>query len=1072
MIKHLSKLEVEHFNLQLKYQNLKERFGNKKTVTSSDAPSFDLQFVIGKLNEQIQSRGNTIHELKEKISRLTKKNSDADPIFDLKALVSQNKDLTAKLNALHDLNECFRAENAKDQLKENSKCVTLPDCKPKELAPGRYPIDVEPIPPRLKKNQEVHLHYINRLKDNVETLREIVEDANVERPLDTSLALACRVKGASAASRSKPRSNTKKDRTLPAKSALKQVEAHSRMNKSNEKHKNRVDSSISYKRTVINSNSNTSCKTCNKCLISVNHDQCVVRSEMCVKQSSATKVWRVKQVKQVWKATGKLFTTIGHQWRPTGRLLPLGDQWPLTRNTPPKVLPTKQWKPTGRLLPLGRQCPLVRSTALKSDCLPADPQETIAPVVQIVLWYLDSGCSKHMTGDRSRLRNFVKKFIGTVRFGNDHFGAIMGYGDYVIGDSVISRVYYVEGLGHNLFSVGQFCDSDLEVAFRKHTCFVRDLDGVDLIKGSRGTNLYTISVEDMMRSSPICLLSKASKNKSWLWHRRLNHLNFGTLNDLARKDLVRGLPRLKFEKDHLCSACQLGKSRKATHKPKTINTITEVLHTLHMDLCGPLRVQSINGKKYILVIVDDYSRFTWVKFLRSKDETPVFVINLLKQLQVGLNKTVRFVRTDNGTEFVNKNLTDFYESVGITHEKTVPRTPQQNGVVERRNRTLVEAARTMLIFSKAPLFLWAEAVATACYTQNRSLIHTLHNKTPYELVHDKKPDLSFLRIFGALCYPTNDSEDLGKLKAKADIGFFVGYAPNRKGYRIYNKRTRQIMETIHVTFDELTEQTAPVHSSSGPNPNLLTPGPISSGLVPNSAPAIPYVPPTNKDLELLFQPMFDEYFETPTGDHQMPHVPAVPPPVIPTGPSVSISFDHDAPSGSHSPSSSAHQSSSVHHGVATEHSFEVNPFAATEHEPFVNVFAPDPNSEASSSGTLTITTPNQSTQPHEHLRKWTDSHPLDNIIGNPSRPVSTRKQLATDALCQGIHVDDKLQFVEEPVEIMEQEIKRLKRSRIPLVKVRWNSRRGPEFTWEREDAFKKKYPHLFTNRASSSTTRS
>ncbi|GJS49900.1 retrovirus-related pol polyprotein from transposon TNT 1-94, partial [Tanacetum coccineum] len=234
-------------------------------------------------------------------------------------------------------------------------------------------------------------------------------------------------------------------------------------------------------------------------------------------------------------------------------------------------------------------------------------------VVQIVLWYLESGCSKHMTGDRSRLKNFVKKFIGTVRFGNDHFGAIMGYGDYVI---------------------------DLEVAFRKHRCFVRDIDSVDLIKGSHGTNLYTISIEDMMR----------------------------------------GLPWLKFEKAHLCSAFQLGKSRKATHKPKTINSITEVLHTFHMDLCRPLRVQSINGKKYILVIVDDYSRFTWVKFLRSKDETPTFVINLLKQLQVGLNKTVRFVRTDNGTEFVNKDLTDYYESVGITHEKTVLRTPQQNGV--------------------------------------------------------------------------------------------------------------------------------------------------------------------------------------------------------------------------------------------------------------------------------------------------------------------------------------------------------------------------------------------------------
>ncbi|GKF68186.1 retrovirus-related pol polyprotein from transposon TNT 1-94, partial [Tanacetum coccineum] len=175
----------------------------------------------------------------------------------------------------------------------------------------------------------------------------------------------------------------------------------------------------------------------------------------------------------------------------------------------------------------------------------------------------------------------------------------------------------------------------------KHSCFVRYINGADLLKGSRRTNLYTISIDDMMKSSPICLLSKASKSKSWLWHRRLNHLNFRTINDLARKDLVRGLPRLKFEKDHLCSACQLGKRKKFSHKPKFENTNVEVLHTLHMDLCGPMRVRSINGKKYILVIVDDYSRFTWVKFLRSKDETPEFVINFLKQIQVGLNKTVR-----------------------------------------------------------------------------------------------------------------------------------------------------------------------------------------------------------------------------------------------------------------------------------------------------------------------------------------------------------------------------------------------------------------------------------------------
>nr|GFA57881.1 retrovirus-related Pol polyprotein from transposon TNT 1-94 [Tanacetum cinerariifolium] len=447
----------------------------------------------------------------------------------------------------------------------------------------------------------------------------------------------------------------------------------------------------------------------------------------------------------------------------------------------------------------------------------------------------------------------------------------MGYGDYVVGESVISMLYYVEGLGHNLFYVGQFCDSDLEVAFRKYSCFVRDTNGVDLIKGSRGTNLYTISVEDMMKSFPICLLSKASKNKSWLWHRRLNHLNFGTINDLAWKDLVRGLPRLKFEKDHLCSACQLGKSKKHTHKPKAENTNLKVLNTLHMDLCGPMRVQTINEKKYILVIVDDYSRFTWVKFLRSKDETPEVVIKFITQIQVGLNKTVRYVRTDNGTEFVNLTMNKYYERLGIFHQKSVPRTPQQNGVVERRNRTLVEAARTMLIFSKALMFIWAEAVATACYIQNRSLIHTRHHKTPYELVHNKKSDLTFFRVFGALCYPTNNSEDLGKLQPiantgifvgyapsrkgedlgklqpTANTGIFVGYAPSRKGYRIYNKRTRRIMETIHVQFDELTEPMAPLHLSTRPAPTFLTPRQISSGLAPNPVPVTPYAPPPTKN---------------------------------------------------------------------------------------------------------------------------------------------------------------------------------------------------------------------------------
>ncbi|GJS85864.1 retrovirus-related pol polyprotein from transposon TNT 1-94 [Tanacetum coccineum] len=331
-------------------------------------------------------------------------------------------------------------------------------------------------------------------------------------------------------------------------------------------------------------------------------------------------------------------------------------------------------------------------------------------VVQIVLWYLDLECSKHMTGDHSQLTNFVYKFLDTVKFGNDQIAKIIGYADYQIRNITISRVYFVEGVGHNLFSVGQFCDSDLEVAFRKHTCFVRNLEGVDLLSGSQETNLYTLSIRDMMVSSPICLLSKASKTKSWLWHRRSPHLNFGAINHLAKNVLVRGLPKSKFEKDHLCSACAMGKSKKQSHKPKYEDTNREKLYLLHMDLCGPMRVASVNGKKYIFVIVDDYSRFTWVKFLASKDEAPDFIIKFLKMIQVRLNATVRNIRTDNETEFINQTLCSYYESVGLSHETSVARSPQQNGVVERQNRTLVEAARTMLIYAKAPLFLWAEAL--------------------------------------------------------------------------------------------------------------------------------------------------------------------------------------------------------------------------------------------------------------------------------------------------------------------------------------------------------------------------
>nr|GEZ53589.1 retrovirus-related Pol polyprotein from transposon TNT 1-94 [Tanacetum cinerariifolium] len=219
--------------------------------------------------------------------------------------------------------------------------------------------------------------------------------------------------------------------------------------------------------------------------------------------------------------------------------------------------------------------------------------------------------------------------------------------------------FFVEGLGHNLFSLGQFCDSDLEVAFRRNACFVRNLKGVDLLKGDRSTNLYTINLHEMASASPICLMARASSTKSWLWHQRLSHLNFDTINDLAKNDLVFGLPKFKYHKEHLCPFCEQGKSKRASHPPKPVPNSRQRLHLLHMDFCGPMRIASINGKRYVLVIVDDYSHYTWVNFLRSKDDAPEVIKTFLKRITVLLQSHVIIIRTDNGTEFKNKALKNY-----------------------------------------------------------------------------------------------------------------------------------------------------------------------------------------------------------------------------------------------------------------------------------------------------------------------------------------------------------------------------------------------------------------------------
>nr|GEW51823.1 hypothetical protein [Tanacetum cinerariifolium] len=610
--------------------------------------------------------------------------------------------------------------------------------------------------------------------------KQAVSNTNMLRP---GMYKIDRVNHKPTVSRPELKSNQSKDKVLPNNSQVKvkktQVEVYPRISSVSNKMKSVTACNDSLNSKTLNAN--VVCATCNKCLVDSNHFACVT----------------------------KMLNDVN------------------TRTKKPIVVPFRTRIP--------------KSQANKSFATPHKKKVAKKSTKQKLQSY-----NKKLYETTSNLKllcNFVEKFLVTVRFGNDQFALILGYGDLVKGNVTIDRVYYVEGLNHNLFSVGQFCDADLEVAFRKSTCFVRDLQGNDLLTGNHGSDLYIISLQESMSSTPLCLMAKASPTQAWLWHRRLSHLNFDYINLLSKKDIVIGLPKLKYVKDQLFSSCELSKAKRSSFKAKVVPSSKGRLNFLYMDLCGLMQVASINGKKYILVIVDDYLRYTWTLFLRSKDETPKV-----------------------GTEFLNKTLNAFFKEEGIEHQTSTSRTPEQNGVVERQNRTLVEAAQTMLSALKLPLFFWAEAIETTCYTQNRSIIILNNDKTPYHIINDRKPSIKHLHIFGCICYLTRDGKNLDKMKEKGDPCILVGYSTQSKGYRVYNKRTRMIVESIHILFDEFKEvletsvaintsdlvpqrQKASDYDNSDPGPQQQD---VSSSADANV--------PSQQELDLLFGPFYDEFF--------------------------------------------------------------------------------------------------------------------------------------------------------------------------------------------------------------------
>ncbi|GJV98742.1 integrase, catalytic region, zinc finger, CCHC-type containing protein [Tanacetum coccineum] len=818
-------------------------------------------------------------------------------------LIAENEHFKQTYKQLYDSIKPTRIRSKEQSLKDDlrklkGKALVDNDVTKHPSDPEMLKIDVEQITPKLytkriqhlltnisktcpsinnsgkklvavtSKNKDKRVRFNEPVTSSGNTNKKTASSSNLvsNKPMLSSTG----IKPSTSASGSQPSGNTKKDKIqqTPSSTHKNKVKAYLRKVKSSLKNKDCVvapKGAANVQHSKLNANSELKCVKCNGCMLSDNHDLCVLDF---INNVNAR------------RPTGWTFTIVGNACPliriTTTTKVPLRKPTTLNNETPkPIVTLVYSQKPRKSKTNVS----VSKSRVLKSVAAnKKEPSQSWGSIVSDVPSSSLNEC------------RLSKLFSGTVKFRNDHVAKILGYGDYQIGNVTISRVYYVEGLGHNLFSVRQFCDSNLKVAFRQHTCFIRNLEGFDLLTGSRGNNLYTLSLGDIMVSSPICFLSKASKTKSWLWHRRMSHLNFGAINHLARHGLVRGLPKLKFEKDHLCSACAIGKSKKKPHKPKSEDTNQEKLYLLHMDLCGPMRVASVNGKKYILVIVDDYFLFTWVKCLRLKDEAPNFIIKFLKMIQ-----------------------------------------------------------------------------------QNCSIIRLSHDKTPYELLHDKLPDLSFFHVFGALCYPTNDSKNLGKLQPKADIGIFIDYAPTKKAFRIYNRRTRRIIKTIHVDFDEITAMSSE-HSSEGPTLHEMIPATISSGLVPNPPPLTPFVPPSRTDWDLLFQPLFNELpTPQPSVDCPAPEVITLITEVVAPEPAVSTSLpspttvDQDAPSPSNSQTTPETQSPIIPNDVEEDnHDLDV---AHMNNDPFFGIPILENDSEASSSLEVIPTIVHTATPYSEHVNK-------------------------------------------------------------------------------------------------------
>nr|GEY93750.1 retrovirus-related Pol polyprotein from transposon TNT 1-94 [Tanacetum cinerariifolium] len=712
----LAELQEKHsISLEIPLQKCKEQVKND-TVWNRQASNVfrkerEQYIEIQDLKAQLQEKNIVISELKKLIEKC--KGKYVETKFDKSSVVRQpNAQRIPKPSVLgkpapfsdslerryFSKTKSVPKTNVLEGLSKTLTAQTLPQTARQAisntnvLTPGMYRIDNRTTQTRAPQSPQTFC----KTNPRVSTSIGVNHKTNVSRP--------------------QIRSNQMKDKVVPNNSQVKlkktQVEDHPRIPSISNKNKSVTECNDSL--NTKNLNANAVCATCGKCLVDSDHFACATK--MLNDVNSRTKKPNVVPIstrkpkghanKSVATPHNKKVASKSNTQKPKSYYRMLYEKT------------SKAWKWW-----IEQQCPSGYKWVPKTKMqwVPKVKNENVQKrIVQLILFIVDSGCTKHMTDNLKSLCNFVEKFLGTVGFGNDQFAPILGYGDLVQGNIMINRVYYVEGLNYNLFSVGQFCDANLE-------------------------------------------------------------------------DVVIGLPKLKYVKDQLCSSCEVTKAKRSSFKSKVVPSSKGRLNLLHMNLCGPMRVASINSKIYIL-----------------------------------------------------------------------------NGVVKRQKRTLVEAARTMFSALKLPLFFWAEAIAIACYTQNRSIIISTHDKTAYHIINDRKPSIKHLHIFCCICYLTRDGENLDKMKEKRDPCILVGYSTLSKGYRVYKKRTRLIVESIHIRFNEIKElsETYVANNTLGLVPQRQKVSNYdNSDTVPQlqnvSSSADAYVP-SQQELDLLFGPLYDEIFTAGT----------------------------------------------------------------------------------------------------------------------------------------------------------------------------------------------------------------